>query len=152
MRMWRMDRQTDRLRISHQYRALVTRDKNGLKLRSSDLVDLDLNDDLEAEWFQFQKIEVQGRNTRKCVGAGCALRVIVYEKCSKHVYFEHKFVSFVCLCLYGRRNTPRMFWIVRRMSAGSISREPGPRYPWIRLALFDKKLTVIVDHLMSNCR
>jgi len=37
------------------------------------------------------------------------------------------------------------------MSAGSVSREPGPRYPWIRLALFDKKLTVIVDHLMSNC-
>jgi len=39
------------------------------------------------------------------------------------------------------------------MSAGSVvSRESGPRYPWIRLALFDKKLTVIVDHLMSNCR
>jgi len=38
------------------------------------------------------------------------------------------------------------------MSAGSVSREPGPRYPWIRLALFDKKLMVIVDYLMSNCR
>lgn len=37
-----------------------------------------------------------------------------------------------------------------RLSAGG--REPGPRFPWIRLALFDKKLTVIVDHLMSNCR
>jgi len=36
------------------------------------------------------------------------------------------------------------------LSAGG--QESGPRYPWIRLALFDKKLTVIVDHLMSNCR
>ena len=38
------------------------------------------------------------------------------------------------------------------MSAGSVNRESGQRYPWIRLALFDKKLIVIVDHLMSNCR
>ena len=42
----------------------------------------------------------------------------------------------------------------KKNSSGSTttSPQPGPRYLWIRLALFEKQLAVIIDYLVQNSR
>ncbi|KAJ9587644.1 hypothetical protein L9F63_018938, partial [Diploptera punctata] len=37
-------------------------------------------------------------------------------------------------------------------SSTTSSPQPGPRYLWIRLALFEKQLAIIIDYLVQNSR